>query len=874
MQVALTLLLFAAAAELPTEKAAIKPAQVFHCDFGVNADTNFDGWPDEWTRRRGRTHPSYLKIAIAEDPTAVGGRCLRVNKDGGAASVYSPPVPVSPKFSYVLTGRLKTVGLKNDEAYVTVTFYDASDEVIGEHGSEGYTDLPDWTEVTLGPVAPDNPDVRYAVIGLHVTPPTHRLADLRGAAMFDDVWMGRMPRMILETEKPSNVFTAPDEVEVCCRVSGILDPNPKMVLEVVDVGSGGSKTIEQRLAGKKNVDSAGAANTDDPDGYTGQLTWRPPLDDFGFYRLKATMTDRHGSTQQRTLSIAVLPPRESAARGEFGWSLPDGEDPLSLNEIADLLNNAGVNWVKFPAWYDSENERRADQLAWFIERLSRYRIQMVGVLDKPPVAVANQFGDAGAVDAASVFNEKELWHPILNPVMTRLSLKVHRWQLGSDSDDSWVGLPHLEHKITEIKNQLQRFGQEIHLGIGWRWLDDSPRASAPPWKFVTYRSDPPLTSEELTDYLEYHQASTIHQSGGSECWVQLTPLAKRDYSVDDRARDLVGRMLAAKTKHADAIIATNPFHPETGLMNPDGSPGELFVPWRTTALLVGGMDFLGRLNLPGGSSNLVFAKGDQAVLVVWNQHAKDEILYLGEHVQQVDLWGRSTTPEQQEHRHVIKVNSLPTFVVGVHRAIAECRMSFQFDRDRVPSVFDRPQSVKLTLVNHFGSGVGGTVTLATPDVWQVKPDSHSLRMAPDEELEDVFRLVLLPKASCGTQRIRADFEIAADRNYRFSVWRDLSIGMNDVIIELTAELDNDGNLIVQQDLINKTDDFVSFDCQLFAHGRRRLRQQVLDQPRGVSSKRYVLPNGKDLLGKTLWLRAMEIGGNRVLSYNITPSEGE
>jgi len=696
--------------------------------------------------------------------------------------------------------------------------------------------------------------------------------------MFDNIWMGRMPRMTLATDKPGNVFATPDDVEITCRVSGILDPNPEMVLEVMDVGAGTRKTIEQRLQAKKTDDESNTKSsnksvdeaTELKDGYTGELTWRPAISDFGFYRLKATMTDRYGSTQQRSLSIAVLPPRQSIAPGEFGWSIPGGEDPLTLNELADLLNDAGVNWVKFPAWYDAENERRADQLAWFIERLSRYRIQMVGVLDKPPVAVANQFGDAEVFDAASVFNEKELWHPILNPVMTRLSLKVHRWQLGSDRDDSWVGLPQLEYKIAEIKNQLQRFGQEIHLGIGWRWLDDSPHANTPPWKFVTYRSEPPLTSEELADYLEYHQASPVHENGGSECWVQLTPLTKSDYSVEDRARDLVGRMLAAKTRNADAIIATDPFDPETGLMNPDGSPGELLVPWRMTALLVGGMQYLGKLNLPGGSSNLVFAKGDQAVLVVWNQESTDEVLYLGENVKQVDLWGRSTIPDKQEHRHVIKATSLPTFVTGVHRAIAECRMSFQFDRDRVPSVFDRPQSVGLTLVNHFGSGVGGTVTLATPEVWQVQPDSHSLRMAPDEVLEDAFRLVLLPKASCGTQRIRADFEVAADRNYKFSVWRDLSIGMNDVVIELTAELDNEGNLIVQQQLINKTDDFVSFDCQLFAHGRRRLRQQVLDQPRGVSAKRYILPNGKELLGKTLWLRAMEIGGNRVLSYNITP----
>ena len=82
--------------------------------------------------------------------------------------------------------------------------------------------------------------------------------------------------------------------------------------------------------------------------------------------------------------------------------------------------------------------------------------------------------------AADIFNEAELWRPVLDPVMTRLSLKVRWWQLGRDDDISFVGYPDLAGKIREIKGPLERFGQEIHLGMGWRWLNESPTSKKPP----------------------------------------------------------------------------------------------------------------------------------------------------------------------------------------------------------------------------------------------------------------------------------------------------------------------------------------------------------------------------------------------------------
>ena len=114
--------------------------------------------------------------------------------------------------------------------------------------------------------------------------------------------------------------------------------------------------------------------------------------------------------------------------------------------------------------------------------------------------------------------------------------------------------------------------------------------------------------------------------------------------------DLVRRMIAAKIHGAEGIFCSDPFDAECGLMEQDGTPGELLLPWRTTALMLGGAKYLGAVDLPGGSPNAVFARPGDAVMVIWNPRPQDEPVYLGANIRQVDLWGRVTQPAERGRR--------------------------------------------------------------------------------------------------------------------------------------------------------------------------------------------------------------------------------
>ena len=106
----------------------------------------------------------------------------------------------------------------------------------------------------------------------------------------------------------------------------------------------------------------------------------------------------------------------------------------------------------------------------------------------------------------------------------------------------------------------------------------------------------------------------------------------------------------------------------------------------------------------------------------------------------------------------------------------------------------------------------------------------------------------------GPTDVRLDFDISAERRYQFSVYRTINIGLDDVTLEVTSRLNEQGELVVEQKLINKTDDPVSFRCSLFIPDRQRMITQVVDQGRGADVQTYRLPRGSELIGKTLWLR--------------------
>ncbi len=865
MNFALALLIVAIQPEAPIGIRYPAATEIFRCNFDASWDANFDGWPDRWTRRQGPGFPHYVEMTIQEDSNLGSDRCLEVRLDGGGAVAYSPPIPIGHRYSYVLEGRLKTSGLEHDRTFFSLTLLNEKQGRLERFTSEPVRDAAQWEKVRLGPVLPSSEDVCWAVIGLHLEPGER--ADLKGSASFSDLWLGRLPRMELELDRPHHLYHDCHRIQVVCTTSGFSEHNPTIRLLLEDAL--GNRVAEAKPPLQIQEEEDAEASLAGREGKEtlppmGKASWQPPAPGPGFYRLWASLESGETVVFRQSVALVIIQPDSVPVGGEFGWTFPRGTGPLDLHELRQLVTQAGVNWVKFPLWYDENTgDDEVARLIGFAERLSAQGIKLVGLLNEPPDSLRKRYESRGPLSAAEIFSpDPEVWYPSLELVMMRLATQVRWWQLGADDDTSYVGYSELSKKLRQVKTQLDRIGQDVNLGIGWGWMNRLPDTLDAPWRFVSLSSRPPLSSQELAAYLKITRRPNLDR------WVVLEPLSAKQYPVRVRAEDLVRRMVSATIHGAEAVFVPDPFDPQCGLMSPDGTPGELLLPWRTTALMLAGAEYLGSIQLPGGSPNQVFAREGTVTMLVWNPRPTREILYLGETVKQVDLWSRSRAPEMIGDEHVIEVGPLPVFVTGLNLEVTRWRQAFSLAADRIPSVFGRQHPNAARMANRFRLGVAGSVRLVGPEIWSLSPSGAEFRLAEGEAFQFPFQMSLPYNATSGRHPVRAEFQIQADRLYRFSVYRTIEVGLGDVYLQCTTVLNGQGELEVEQWLINETSEPVSFRCELFAPDRRRLKIDAAAQGRSRDVQVYHLRDGKQLVGKTLWLRAAEIGGKRTLNYRF------
>lgn len=849
---------------------------VFETKFDQSSDTNYDNWPDGWTRRKGTGFPHYVKIEIDDN----GGmsnqsQCLRIELNGGGAIAYTPPIEINPVFNYVFQGQIKTEGLKHNLAFFTISFFDRERTERETYTSDKLTTTSGWQELRIGPLIPENPDVELAVIGLHLVPTIQ--SDLTGAAMFDNIRFARLPNMTLETEHPDNMYRKPGTTPITYTVSGIKQPKAPVQFELVGVNGrildseqlklSQCSQSDDPLPHHKHFSPGGSSSVPAGSGYVGCVTWRPRLPDYGYFTVRASLGKNGKVTLQKSTSLVVLQRPDLQRKGEFGWSIARKNAKLPGKKLVSLLQTANASWVKYPIWYAPRDaEAETERIGALADQLSATEIEMVGVLDQPPEKACKAIWKKDHLTAAEAVLEPDTWGLTIDKLLVEFSLKIQWWQLGADGDDSFIDFNGLQTKLTKLRSHLRRFGQRVRLGMAWRWTHEVPQWSAPPWDFMAMSESPSFTQKELSTYVSHSEAESVPR------WVTLRPLPRENYDSLTRARDLILRMIAAKVEGAQAIFTADVFDPSRGLVNTDGSPNDLFLPWCITSRMLSGADYLGSLQLPHGSTNHLFARDGQAVLAVWNQTPVTESLYLGNDVVQIDPWGRKTvlsdseqpTDEPQE----VAAGPLPTFVTGLNLAVARWRLSTTFKPDQLVSKFGHYQSSSYQFKNTFAQGLGGTVKLDGPDVWDVRNSNLRFKLGNDEEFQRDFSVLLHTHASSGPQPVSLDFEVFAKKEHRFKVFRTIDVGMGDLVAELNTWVDKKGSLIVEQHLMNQTDQRFDLNCYLFIPGRRRMRMQVFDIGPGHVTQTYTLRNGRELLGKSLWLRVEELKGDRLYNYHV------
>lgn len=886
--------------------------------FDREDDRNYDDWPDAWKRRYGRRYPRYIAVglkphyseierrlrgfdaaalpvwerlrtaapsvppvlpfvspAISSALSVVAERLpplppastdllvdryVRVDLDGGGAMLQSQPVAVSRMYGYALSAAIRTEKLQWDDCWAEMVYLDSDGQALETVKTPVLGETRAWkyvrTEVT-GPRA----EAVSVVIRLRVEPRGNR-EDIRGWAGFDNVALHRYPQLQLTGDHRNGLYPVNAEPVILATALGLSDRRTSIRFSLRDVH--GNEKLHRTMPVSMESDPS------HPGVYAGDAEWKLPQLPAGFYRIVASLRATDQTSLDADLTLGVLERFEENAT-PFGWTFPEGAGPIPLNDLPRLLSDCHVGWLKYSCWTAPTDLKAADQVAWLMAHVQERGIEAVGLLDQPPIGVDENIDRRTDVPIAHVLRDRELWQPLLEPLMSRLTLKVRRWQLGRERDFSFLSGSGLTETLSQLGADLQGYGPPLELAISWPWLEQQPPTDAVSWSTVVRSDGIPLTAEALDEYLR-QTASEAATRGAKNQWLLLDPLPESEYSLVDRVRDLVFRMATVRSHDVSAAFVGDPFDPETGLLQKDGSPDAMLLPWRTTSAVIGSLRKVGSLQLPSGSSNMVFSDGKRSVMMVWSETTKAETLYLGDDVQTIDVWGhRSSVPSvtfQNQVRQQIDVDRTPKFVVGLDPLVTRFRMGVHLASRSIDSYLGREQSIQVLIENPTVMPLSGDVRLDAEDAWEVSPYPTPWQAKPGEIEQTTLGVTLRTNATTGDERLKLNFSLHTVPTRNFTVYRDLHVGPIGLEVDVTTRIDAQGNLVVRLEMDNKDPIPVRYDCRVFPAGRQYQRRFITIPGGETVQREFVLSDGEKLLGTTLLLRASEEGGRRVLNYTV------
>lgn len=873
--------LFAPGAPAPRLQGATEIAAY---DFQPLPDRDFLK-PENWTRVIRPGYPFFVDAELTDQVAVVGTRSLVFRLNGGNCAYFSPATPASSDYNYFLQGQVKTEGLVGDRAFLLLEFLDQRKRLVGkQHLSATLGGTSDWQLLTVGPVAPADPNTRFVRIACLTQHGSEM--DLTGKVYFDDLWIGRLPRFELKTSGAYRIFDVNEAKHVSVRVSGVENRRIDARFYLSD---------ENRRPITEHVQFLTSESRD-----IGVASWEVPIAEVGFFHLDVGLYEGNRKILERDYPITVLRPLEGNVVGTFGLSAPTPAH--GLENYDRIMEFSGARFMKLPLW-DAEQmsaELRGDRrpFARFLERISLRGHVIIGALDRAPPKVEDNLlrPPQGIADIFTLPTEK--WAPDLEGVVALHGLKVTHWQVGADDDSSFTTLPDPGEILAEVRRQLDLIGRDTKLGLTWNWLSPPLRSTEvtflsltdappepPPRDSRAAETWTPMSANELLEALARAKGMELGENGRSETetrepdssrraplqlWVQLAPIAEHSFGRRQQLLDFTDRILAAKIGGADAIFATRITEPGRGLLAEDGSPTELYTPWRTLAEHLGDTEYLGRLYLGPNIDNHVFSRNGTATVVLRADRPTRAEIVVGSGATRTDLWGRRALLNHDEATALLDVDEWPLLVTNVSGPLMRLQLGIRFAKGKLPSEYGR-QTDELLITNPFNQTLSGRVSALFPAEWRSRPESADLQIIAGQTFSVPILFDIPQGAAQGDLLIPLDFEINTDRTYRFRVYRPYRLGGDEIQVATVASVLPDGQLDIEMRLTNMTDAPMSLECGIRAYNHNVVTEYVEKLGSAESAvRRFRLSRARELEGKKILLEINEIGGRRQFTYLVNP----
>lgn len=573
-------------------------------------------------------------------PAISGKGTVHLPTAGGSTSLIlrHGELTVFPNADYMISARVRTVGLNHARARMVATLIDrAGNEVEGGMVSTRMVRTRgEWDQISMFIEGAD-PRTAFVQLELQLLQPEQQprarktkpftvwSQDYEGAAWFDDVIVAQVPMIGLDTGTPGNVVVGDEPPVLNMTVRDLTGDDLSSYIRVFDAsgvlvdqhGSGG------RIGGSELGEG-----------------WSPELPGFGWYSavfdvMSGRGDDVHlvgrkeldfiwGPARDATDSIGeVMETDHGVPRASIFALRTQSKSGHLLKALPELVGMTGVRHMEMLVW-DSESVAedliKGTELVDAIDRVVGLGVEVGLSLSEVPMELADQ----AAIDQDSIFQllteHEPIALPVLGPFLDRYGQQVSDWRIGLGAAED-----NAERLIEQARSVVELMDPYVPGAVvGMSWAMDRPfeRAvqSAPIRLLV--EDDPSFPDEAMGDLMDQwiqesggwseggQSASGMNRSGSAKLSVVHHPYessAGGNESVWSRVgwlgRRAINSWWASKGIGAGSddvqIVLSDPWVIESGRRG-RVMPGPELLVWRTLVEYLGGRDAVTELELKPG----------------------------------------------------------------------------------------------------------------------------------------------------------------------------------------------------------------------------------------------------------------------------------
>lgn len=860
--------------QLVLTPAGVLPRHILkRFDFDENRFGNYENVPMYWVQRLGPNLPHYNRGEFDRRIGHDGQPSFRLHAitESVAFSYTHNDIPVEPGNRYQVTAWVRTQGLQQDRACLSAAFLSRDLTVLA--GTEVFSDpvgptgeAGQWSRVEL-PTDESPQTARFLQITVWLAQPQLRnpqvdrlrrpiaRQDTGVTAWFDDIEVTHLlplPSIRMQDDNPvvrpnrAAVLTGPrinpGHFGLACRIT-ISDQDGQVFYT--------SQTDPSRLG---DAPPASIRLADLPSGlYTA--------------RLQVLWHDQQITEQQ--VRFVNLPALVRMAAGPVGICLD--EATLKAPELTvACIRGLQTGSVKIPIWTEDTTDVQIAQgrpgAESLLKQILADGLEPVGVLAAPPVSMAGRLptSRSNIVDLFSA--GQQIWQPYLAQSLTHYADVMRLWQIGLDGQDE-LGAD------SRYPGAAESAGREITTLI-----DGAQVAMA--WPAIETLADPlstiqricldiPCTiqPEQIPWYVEQYKGSAKAVS------ITLAALPGTRYSASTRRSDIARRIVFGMASGAESVFVPQPWQVQNAGEQTLLAPTTEYPAIATLSRALAGKHYAGKFTWTGGTVFHIFASGDDATLVAWQEQAPDPgqaaesvTLYLGQDIAAYDLRGRCL-PVQGKELQTLSIGQEPVVIVGTDFRQAKLRSLFDVQPRQVAYGL-RSHQQTVTLVNPYPEPINGLVRLRGPEGWDIAPSRLPFSLQPGKALQEKVEVRVPYNEPIGPKTLTAELSIDSRRFYQMNIPVTLDLALPGV--DTYAFSDTvPGQVIIRHILTNRTTEELNFvGSVLLPSAGRQERLFLHVRPGQTMIKEYIIPR-QQLQGQSqLRLSLREINGSRLLNQMV------